>query len=115
MKNTIIILIYVLVSACATTDETSGKSKIYTISNDADQAYIESDWVTAEVNYTRLTMLVPDDDRAYFKLGNIYLKQGKTESAISSYKAAIFRDPDKGRSEERRVGKECRSRWSQYH
>jgi len=42
-------------------------------------------------------MLVPDDDRAYFKLGNIYLKQGKAESAISSYKAAIFRDPDKGK------------------
>ena len=26
-----------------------------------------------------------------------------------------FRDGDRGRSEERRVGKECRSRWSPYH
>ena len=26
-----------------------------------------------------------------------------------------FSDPDVDRSEERRVGKECRSRWSPYH
>ena len=26
-----------------------------------------------------------------------------------------FNDPSKRRSEERRVGKECRSRWSPYH
>ena len=26
-----------------------------------------------------------------------------------------YRDEETGRSEERRVGKECRSRWSPYH
>ncbi len=97
MKYFAMLFIYAFVSACATTEEAPGKSEIYTISNDADKAYTESDWVTAEVNYTRLTMLVPNDDRAYFKLGNIYLKQGKTASAISSYNAAIFRDPDKAK------------------
>src|SRR2546430_16294794 len=29
--------------------------------------------------------------------------------------AHVHSDPKKGRSEERRVGKECRSRWSPYH
>src|SRR5690242_20957673 len=29
--------------------------------------------------------------------------------------AAVFRHPPQARSEERRVGKECRSRWSAYH
>src|SRR5947209_19968606 len=29
--------------------------------------------------------------------------------------AKLFRDLHRARSEERRVGKECRSRWSQYH
>src|SRR2546429_4499045 len=28
---------------------------------------------------------------------------------------ALLRHPARGRSEERRVGKECRSRWSPYH
>ena len=28
---------------------------------------------------------------------------------------AVFGNPERARSEERRVGKECRSRWSPYH
>ena len=40
--------------------------------------------------------------------GEIVIKSGEIE-AYSNYGAAI------GRSEERRVGKECRSRWSPYH
>ena len=30
-------------------------------------------------------------------------------------KGESYREKDKRRSEERRVGKECRSRWSPYH
>ena len=30
-------------------------------------------------------------------------------------KKHLWRIPEKARSEERRVGKECRSRWSPYH
>ena len=32
-----------------------------------------------------------------------------------SYTQAVEERDDNGRSEERRVGKECRSRWSPYH
>ena len=42
---------------------------------------------------------------------------GYPENALVPYPvivAAIKGDPD-ARSEERRVGKECRSRWSPYH
>src|SRR2546426_4606810 len=35
------------------------------------------------------------------------------ESAIRHLSTVVERDPE--RSEERRVGKECRSRWSPYH
>ena len=38
---------------------------------------------------------------------------GVNEGVESSSKALL--DMGKGRSEERRVGKECRSRWSPYH
>src|SRR5439155_10659088 len=39
-----------------------------------------------------------------------------TRSEISEASCVVFsRDVPSGRSEERRVGKECRSRWSPYH
>ena len=62
-------------------------------------------------------------DQAYFveldENENVYLA-GQSEGsmpiqpAISSGKTSIYSNPD-SRSEERRVGKECRSRWSPYH
>ena len=36
-----------------------------------------------------------------------------SEEAIAEYISEAMQDPN--RSEERRVGKECRSRWSPYH
>ena len=46
-------------------------------------------------------------------------KPGDIEAAFHSisekYKTAALKHKDWRRSEERRVGKECRSRWSPYH
>src|SRR3712207_9176429 len=39
---------------------------------------------------------------------------GKKKSQIDEY-LEFYRGPGAQRSEERRVGKECRSRWSPYH
>ena len=46
---------------------------------------------------------------AYLKLGLVYDSQSVFPKAIENYEKSIQR------SEERRVGKECRSRWSPYH
>ena len=44
------------------------------------------------------------------------LAQDRAELQRSIYKTrALFVTPGQLRSEERRVGKECRSRWSPYH
>ena len=56
-------------------------------------------------------------------LGIVLREQGRTEEAIKHYLQALRSNPDyalahynlSNRSEERRVGKECRSRWSPYH
>ena len=43
-------------------------------------------------------------------------KKNASEDVIGEYKKQVQQLGDKGlRSEERRVGKECRSRWSPYH
>ena len=43
------------------------------------------------------------------------LKDVKLRGGILLKPLAVFEREDAGRSEERRVGKECRSRWSPYH
>src|SRR5256885_15879349 len=40
---------------------------------------------------------------------------GHRECRAQALAAALRRHGDRARSEERRVGKECRSRWSPYH
>ena len=46
---------------------------------------------------------------------NILENQNIESSFIEYKKSANFKDKILTRSEERRVGKECRSRWSPYH
>src|SRR5256886_13486034 len=52
-----------------------------------------------------------------FEQGSSFLQTEKHyREAITTVKLATEVNPDRpGRSEERRVGKECRSRWSPYH
>ena len=50
---------------------------------------------------------INEETSAYINIGNAYSKLKDHKSAIANYEQA--------RSEERRVGKECRSRWSPYH
>lgn len=87
-----ILLVSSMVSACTTTG--NGEDSVYDIVFNADKAYEQSQWSVAEPLYTRLTELVPDDSRAFFRLGNCYLRQGKLDQSVSSYRAAIFRNPE---------------------
>ena len=44
-----------------------------------------------------------------------HISKGKEKSYLLTMTANMCRNHLKSRSEERRVGKECRSRWSPYH
>ena len=71
----------------------------------------------------------PIDQLWWQKIGDLYFENGMYSDAIyhfkkfvafqnkeeAFYKKAIKHIQDCMRSEERRVGKECRSRWSPYH
>ena len=80
----------------------------------------------------KLLPLHPTDISVSYQLGLAHLALGETEPAITHFTKSIQKDPtfaegynnrgsayfesnQKDRSEERRVGKECRSRWSPYH
>src|SRR3989449_1532175 len=72
--------------------------------------------------------LNPSFAEAFYNLGLVYQVQGKPVEAEQELKKALTIHPkyeealfalaqlyERQRSEERRVGKECRSRWSPYH
>ena len=55
-------------------------------------------------------LILPDEDGFWFAQG-LELDYGVQGSTLEEAKKHF----EEGRSEERRVGKECRSRWSPYH
>ena len=52
---------------------------------------------------------------AYLADGTIGRGTAPSGASTGEFEALELRDGDQARSEERRVGKECRSRWSPYH
>ena len=48
-------------------------------------------------------------------LPELSLEDSKLSYTIADFKTEIYDGLSASRSEERRVGKECRSRWSPYH
>jgi len=75
--------------------------------------------------YERAVDANPRDRRAWLWLGVAFAECGKYGQAREHIERAIALNPSSSigqlflarvvRSEERRVGKECRSRWSPYH
>src|SRR2546425_7796991 len=78
--------------------------------------------------YILLMTLVPDDDESKFEGVLVWIRQwgiwSETTERVGMNIVASIRlakgearsvDEARARSEERRVGKECRSRWSPYH
>src|SRR3989454_10947592 len=61
--------------------------------------------VSAIEHFKKALALAPRLPLGHYHLGYAYQSQGNMEQAILEFR----------RSEERRVGKECRSRWSPYH
>ena len=60
------------------------------------------------------TVIGSSDAESSISLPMVCLVNGNTASAAELF-AATLRTMNGARSEERRVGKECRSRWSPYH
>ena len=65
----------------------------------------------AEINLERTKIGAPFSGR----VANVRVSEGHRVNVGDELMTVIDIDPIKVRSEERRVGKECRSRWSPYH
>src|SRR2546426_577004 len=64
----------------------------------------------ATIEFERALRLDPQNTYTRYFLGRIAYSQDRVDQAIKFFESVLAT-----RSEERRVGKECRSRWSPYH
>ncbi len=69
------------------------RDALFSLLQDADQAYQKGDWLLAARHYEALTQKVPQDAYAWFRLGNVRLQQGHLDNAIRAYEASLQRDP----------------------
>src|SRR2546425_11771788 len=78
---------------------------------DVDKTSIElNGWID------RSYQLPPATSSRYLQRLNRVVKKGRVEMVFPQPDSEVGRlSNDRDRSEERRVGKECRSRWSPYH
>ena len=72
------------------------------------------------ITYSKQVKENPNDPEGHYELGKVYIERGKYQTAFNQLSKATrlkedYAEAYRERSEERRVGKECRSRWSPYH
>ncbi len=80
------------VSGCASTGTTSSL-KVFDQVAQADRAYEQEQWQEAEQHYLAVIKQVPNDAYAWFRLGNVYMRQERLSNAIAMYQEALQRDP----------------------
>ena len=86
----------------------------------SDQFPLREKWVALKTG-VQMALLRPDNSRVYFGKNDRLFEVPSAANTVREEKncravAAFLKAAQaKWRSEERRVGKECRSRWSPYH
>ena len=97
-RNYLLLFLLVISSACNVqnikpkTDSGELISDIANLNQTAQLAYQNEDWKTAERLYTKLTKEIPTESQPWFRLGNIYARTERLDSAEISYKNALARD-----------------------
>ena len=84
--------------------------------------YNEQKYEESKFLFQRSIVFNPRDENSYLYLAKIYSFEGNKKEEQKNIDTVLLLDPRNEeanymlmRSEERRVGKECRSRWSPYH
>lgn len=74
------------------------KPNAYTVEQEASEAYKNKQWNKAEKYYSELISLVPTNAEAWFRLGNVYVRNNKPDEAMAAYREAVIRSPDMGKA-----------------
>jgi tetratricopeptide (TPR) repeat protein len=72
----------------------SARPNYFSMSQQAQSAYVKGDYVRAEKLFLAVLKAVPEDGAARFMLGNIYAKTGRLYKATSEYRQVLSKNPD---------------------
>lgn len=103
MLRTIFILTFLMLSGCAL-NPASKHSSFYAneslseLNKKAYNAFENAMLERAEPMYREIVNRQPENADAYFMLGNIYLRMGHLNAAVSHYRNSIQLDPDQSRT-----------------
>lgn len=87
------VAVQLFITAALLSCAVSPENKAVTLLNEADIAYERGFLEIAEQKYRAAAETVPNDAYAYFKLGNLYSKQGNYDEAIAAYRTVLNVDP----------------------
>lgn len=97
LKRLIIITLFLCLSACnqisVKDEDKKVKPDLFELQKQAEQAYLNDDYTTAERDYEILIKEVPEIASHWFRLGNIYVRTNRPAAAINLYREAVLRDP----------------------
>ena len=96
MKIIINLALIFLVSGCVSS-KSSDLSLVHMLTK-ANESYHEARLNDAETQFLHITKQYPEYKESWFKLGNIYARQGRLKASIRHYERAIQLDPEDGRA-----------------
>jgi tetratricopeptide (TPR) repeat protein len=91
------ILVVFLISGCASSKNVDSGTLVDMLTT-ANEAYHDARLNDAETQYLNITKNYPEYKEAWFKLGNIYARQGRLKASIRQYERVIKLDPEDGRA-----------------
>lgn len=98
MKLIKAIILCVILTACSAAPQSQVDFSFSERFNVAEQAYIEGRLADAETLYLQLTQTNPEYKESWFKLGNIYARQGRYEASIRCYEKVLVLDSQDGKA-----------------
>ncbi|MGZ9899905.1 tetratricopeptide repeat protein [Shewanella gaetbuli] len=98
MKILIGFSLIILLLGCANSPSNKSNTNLINMLSHANEAYQEARLNDAETQYLAIKQSYPQYKEAWFKLGNIYARQGRLKAAIKQYETVIQLDAEDGRA-----------------
>lgn len=95
MKRIYFLVVILCLTACSTSQSKS--SATINLFQEAEEYYKKGLLTEAEASYLKLTKISPDVTDSWVKLGNIYVRTGQLDAAVTMYEKCLEADQKEAR------------------